>query len=216
VVECTFSDLCNFESAWPPTAARQIRADGLSGCPGDERCDDVGGVPVQARPRAVVANGGPRIGVGGGLLHIPQRHPGVKRGGDEGVPQRVRADVLGDPGRRVTRRTIRAAPCRSSRRPSPARNSGPSARSPAASSIARAVRGASGMVTTLPPLRVMTRVRCPRSRPRCSMSAPVASDTRSPLSASSEMRACSTGGPSPAATRMAPSSLRSRAVACDS
>ncbi len=30
------------------------------------------------------------------------------------------------------------------------------------------------------------RVRCPRSRPRCSMSAPVASDTRSPFNASRE------------------------------
>ena len=79
-----------------------------------------------------------------------------------------------------------------------------------------AVRGASGMVTTLPPLRVMTRVRWPRSRPRCSMSAPVASDTRSPLSASREISACSAGAPSPAATRSAPNSLRSRAVACDS
>ena len=35
-------------------------------------------------------------------------------------------------------------------------------------------------VTTLPPLRLMTRVRWPRSSPSCSMSAPVASDTRSP------------------------------------
>jgi hypothetical protein len=51
--------------------------------------------------------------------------------------------------------------------------------------VARAVRGARGMVATLPPLRVITRVRWPRSRPKCSMSAPVASDTRSPLSASS-------------------------------
>jgi len=78
------------------------------------------------------------------------------------------------PARRVTRRTIRAAPRRSSRRPSAAVNSGPTARSPVARSIARAVRGASGMVTTLPPLRVMTRVgdrapgpgaRCPRRWP---------------------------------------------------
>jgi hypothetical protein len=53
-------------------------------------------------------------------------------------------------------------------------NSGPSVRSPMARSIARAVRGASGTVTTLPPLRVTVRVRCPRSSPRCSMSAPVA------------------------------------------
>ena len=36
------------------------------------------------------------------------------------------------------------------------------------------------------------------------MSAPVASETRSPLRASSEIRACSAGGPSPAATRSAP------------
>ena len=40
---------------------------------------------------------------------------------------------------------------------SAARNIGPSVRSPVARSIAPAVRGASGMVTTLPPLRVMTR-----------------------------------------------------------
>ena len=45
------------------------------------------------------------------------------------------------PARRVTRRTIRAAPCRFSRRPSAARNSGPLVRSPMARSIALAVRG---------------------------------------------------------------------------
>jgi hypothetical protein len=70
------------------------------------------------------------------------------------------------PARRAIRRTIRPAPCRSSRRPSAVRKIGPSQRSPTARSIARAVRGASGMVTTLPPLRVMTRVRSPRSVPR--------------------------------------------------
>jgi hypothetical protein len=36
------------------------------------------------------------------------------------------------------------------------------------------------MVTTLPPLRVMTSVRCPRSAHMASMSASVVSDTRSP------------------------------------
>jgi hypothetical protein len=46
---------------------------------------------------------------------------------------------------------------------------------------ARVARGASGIVTALPPLRVTVRVRWPRSRPRCSMSAPVPSETRSPL-----------------------------------
>ena len=70
------------------------------------------------------------------------------------------------PVRRATRRTTRAAPCRSSRCPSGPQKTGPSTRSPTARSIARAVRGASGMVTTLPPLRVITRVRCPRSTPR--------------------------------------------------
>ena len=38
------------------------------------------------------------------------------------------------------------------------------------------------------------------------MSAPVASETRSPFSASSEISACYVGGPSPAATSSAPSS----------
>jgi hypothetical protein len=108
------------------------------------------------------------------------------------------------PARQVTLHTIRAAPWRSRRRPSAARKRGPPVRSPMARSMARAVRGASGMVTTLPPLRVITRVRWPRSRPRCSMSAPVASETRSPLRASSEIRACSAAGPIPAATRSAP------------
>jgi hypothetical protein len=76
--------------------------------------------------------------------------------------------------------------------------------------------GREGMATTLPPLRVMTRVRWPRSAPMCSMSAPVASETGKPFSARSETSACSARGPSPAETRSAPSSLRSRAVACDS
>ena len=39
----------------------------------------------------------------------------------------------------------------------------------------------------------MVSVRCPRSRPRCSMSAPVASETSSPFSASKEISACSAG-----------------------
>src|SRR5215472_5770269 len=119
------------------------------------------------------------------------------------------------PARCAARPTIRAAPWRSSRRPSAAKKTGPSLRSPTAKSIARAVRGASGIVTTLPPLRVMTKVRCPRSTPKASMLAPVASETRSPLRASSETSACSAGAPRPAATSSAPRSLRSRPIACD-
>ena len=85
-----------------------------------------------------------------------------------------------------------------------------------ARSMARAVRGASGMVTILPPLRSTVRVRCPRSNPSASMSAPRASEIRSPLIASSEIRACSFGAPSPAATSSDPTSLRSSPMAWDS
>jgi hypothetical protein len=48
--------------------------------------------------RAVVAHRGTRVGVRGGLLHVPQRHPGIQCSGDKGMPQGVGADVLGDPG----------------------------------------------------------------------------------------------------------------------
>ena len=173
--------------------------------------DNIGRVPVQAAAGPVISHRGPRVRMGGGFLHVAQRDPGIQRSGDERVSQRVRTDVLGDPARRATRRTIRPGPCRSSRRPSPARNTGPSVRSPMARSIARAVRGASGMVTTLPPLRVMVSVRWPRSRPRCSMSAPVASDTRRPFWASSEICASSPGGTCPAGrARRRPAARRAR------
>ena len=190
----------------------------LPGGTSDIGGDDVGGMPVQTATGTVIPHRGPGIS---GVEAVPGRlaaqpDPGVQRGGDERVPQRVRPDRLGDPGRRATRRTIRPAPCRSSRRPSAARKTGPSLRSPMARSIARAVRGASGIVTTLPPLRVTTKVRCPRSTPRPSMLAPVASETRSPFRASREISACSAAAPSPAATRIAPSSFRSSPVACDS
>ena len=66
------------------------------------------------------------------------------------------------------------------------------------------------MTAFLPPLPVMARVRWPRAVPRASTSAPVASDTRSPLRASSEIGACSAAVPSPAATSSAPTSLRSQ------
>ncbi len=151
----------------------------------------------------------------GGFLYIPERDPGVEDGGNERVPQRVRPDRLDDP----------SAAGHPAGNPGGAmavqplsvwgEEDGPSTRSPMARSIARAVRGANGMVTTLPPLRVVTSVRCPRSTPRASMVAPVASDTRSPFSASKEISACSPGGPSPAATSSAPSSLRSSPVACE-
>ena len=70
----------------------------LAGGAGDEGGDDVGGVAVEGDPGPVVAHGGAGVGVAGGFLHVAQRDPGVERGGDERVAQRVRSDPLGDPG----------------------------------------------------------------------------------------------------------------------
>jgi hypothetical protein len=120
------------------------------------------------------------------------------------------------PARRAMRRTIRAAACRSSRSPPTPTKIGPSQRSATARSMARAVRGASGTVTTLPPLRVIVRVRWPRSSPNASTLAPIASETRNPFNASRLMSAWSPALASPAATSIAPTSLRSKPVACDS
>ena len=82
-------------------------------------------MPVEVLACAVVAHGGARAGAGGGLLDVAERDAGVEGGGDERVAQGMRADGLGDPARRVTLRTTRAAPCLSSRLPSGLRNSMP-------------------------------------------------------------------------------------------
>ena len=160
----------------------------LPGSASDVSRDDIRGVPVQA-PAGPLPHRGSRISMRCRLLHVAQRDPGIKRSGNERMSERVGVTGLPIPARRAILRTIRPAPCRSSRRPSAVRNTGPLVRSLTARSIARAVRGASGMVTTLPPLRLIVSVRCPRSRPRCSISAPVASETRRPFKASSEISA---------------------------
>ena len=172
-------------------ARRSCQPAPLPGGARDIRGDDICGMPVQAAAGPVVPHRGSRISVRCGFLDIARRDPRIQRGRDERMSERVRCNDLGDPARRAALRTIRPAPCRSSRRPSAARNTGPPVRSAMARSIARDARGASGMVTTLPLLRVIVSVRCPRSRPRYSMSAPVASETRSPFSASWEISACS-------------------------
>jgi hypothetical protein len=89
----------------------------------------------------------------GGFLDVAQRDPSVETGGDERVPKRVGRDGLGDPGAAggLADDPPGAVPVQPP--PSAARNTGPPVRSPTARSIARAVRGAIGMVTTLPPLR---------------------------------------------------------------
>jgi hypothetical protein len=207
---------------WPPAwrepccQAGGLPGSDLPGGSGDERRDNIRGVPVQRSPGPVVPDRGARVGVRGRFLHVPQRHAGIERGCDERMPSVWGPIFLARPARRASRRTIRPAPCRSSRAPAGVVKIGPSHRSPTARSIARAVLGASGMTAFLPPLRMIARVRWPRSVPSASTSAPVASDTRSPFRASSEIRACSAADPRPAATSRAPTSLRSSPAASDS
>ena len=55
-------------------------------------------MPVQGPYGPVVTDGGSGVGVGGGLLYVSERKPGVEGGGNERVAQRVGADLLADPG----------------------------------------------------------------------------------------------------------------------
>ena len=82
------------------------------------------------------------------------------------MPERVRSDGFGDPG--AARDLADDPPGAVPVQPAPVRGQEdrPGAAFPGGQSIALAVCGASGMVTTLPPLRVIVRVRWPRSRPR--------------------------------------------------
>jgi hypothetical protein len=205
-------------SAWPESGQAEMYQPGdcLPGGSGDVGGDNIGGMPVQRGTGSVTAHRGPRISVGSGFLDIPQRDPGIQRGGDERVPQRVRPDGLGEPGPAGDPPDDPPGGVTVHSGPSAATKIGPSVRSPMARSIARAVRGASGTVTTLPPLRVTTKVRC---RVRCPAlryqrrwpRRPVARSARAARSAHAPP-----AGPRPAATRRAPSSLRSSPTAWDS
>ena len=66
-------------SAWPPRCgqAEFLPVLVLPGSAREIGGDDVGGMPVQAAAGTVVPHRGPGIGVRGGFLHIPQRHPGI-------------------------------------------------------------------------------------------------------------------------------------------
>ncbi len=77
-----------------PNAGKDVSARSAS----YEGGDDVGGVPVEGLAAPVVAHRGARVGVAGRFLHITQWHTGVQGGGDEGVTQGVRSDALGDVG----------------------------------------------------------------------------------------------------------------------
>ena len=164
-------------SAWPgPGQAEMYQyGSGLPGGSGDVGGDDVGGMPVQAATGPVVPHRGSRVSMRRGILDIAQRDPGIERGGDERVAQGVRADVLGDPGTLSDAAddpggTVPVQP------PAIRRREQGSFGALADGQVDGAgVRGASGIVTTLPPLRVMTKVRWPRSTPSASTLAPVAS-----------------------------------------
>jgi hypothetical protein len=64
---------------------------------GDEGGDDLGGVPVKGLAAPVVSHGGAWICVAGRFLHVAERDTGVEGGGDEGMPEAVRADVFVEP-----------------------------------------------------------------------------------------------------------------------
>ena len=69
---------------WPPGGcgrqAESLPARGLPGGPRDICGDNIGGMPVQAAAGPVVPHCGPRIGMGGSLLDIAQRDPGIETG----------------------------------------------------------------------------------------------------------------------------------------
>src|SRR6266536_3081277 len=69
----------------------------LPGGSGDECGDYVGSVPVERGPATVISDRGARVSVGGGILHVAQRHASIQRGSNEGMPECVRADDLSDP-----------------------------------------------------------------------------------------------------------------------
>jgi hypothetical protein len=122
-----------------------------------------------------------RGSVTGGFLNVAQRAPGVERGGDERVPQRVRSDALGnaslagdathDPARGVAVETF--AVCADKDRPLAA--------FPDDEVDGAGGAGREGDSDDLAALAQDGQGAWPRSRPRAAMSAPVASETRSPF-----------------------------------
>ena len=167
-------------------------------------------MPIKGLAATVVAHRGARVGVAGRFLHVTQRDAGVQGGGDEGVTQRVRSDPLADPG--TASDTAHDPPSSMPIDPFTVGVEEDRTFHTFADSQVDCPgdAGASGIVTNLPPLRNTVRVRWPRSSPRASMLAPIASDTRNPFNASSETNAWSRGDDRPAVTRIEPNSLRSK------
>ncbi len=70
----------------------------LSGGARDEGRHDVGGVPVEGHAGPVVAHRGARVGMTGRFLNVEQRDTRIESGRDERMPQRMRSDPLENPG----------------------------------------------------------------------------------------------------------------------
>ena len=70
----------------------------LPGGTSDIGGNDIGGVPVQTAAGTVIADRGPRVGVGGGFLDVAQGDARIEGCGDESMAERVRPDGLADSG----------------------------------------------------------------------------------------------------------------------
>ena len=81
-----------------PVETSGARESAGTGCSGDERRHDVGGVPIQASSSPVVAHRRARVGVAGCFLDVSERDAGVEGCGDERVSKAVWRDALVDPG----------------------------------------------------------------------------------------------------------------------
>jgi len=148
---------------------------------------------VEGPAGLVVAHCRSRVGVGSSFLHFAQGNTGVEGGGDERMPQRTRADrpfdpsplsqPLHDPSRRMSVQATGAMRVQ---------EDGSLVTFTDAQVNGTGGAGCEGDGDDLaPPLRRMVRVLCPRSNPRCSMSAPSASEIRSPFNANRHAKAWS-------------------------
>ena len=152
-----------------------------AGGAGDERGDDVGGVPIQRLAATVIAHRCARVGVAGRFLHVTKRDTGVQGGGDEGVTQGVRSDSLADPG--TAGDTVHDPPGSVPIEPVAVRSEEDRTFQtfPDGQVDCTGDAGGEGIVTSLPPLRNTVRLRWPRPARglRCLRRSPRTRATRS-------------------------------------
>ena len=167
----------------------------LPGCARNVSGNDVGGMPVQAAARPVIAHRGARIGVRRGFLHVAQWDAGIKRGSDERMSERVRRDRLADPG--ATSGLADDPPGAVPVQPPPVDGQEHRPAGPLADG------------------QVDRPGRARRQRDGDDLAA-LPGDRQGPVAPFQAQVLNMVGGPSPAATSRAPSSLRSNATAWDS